>query len=293
MTKGGSGWIPIRLPTLRGTRFARIDRIRRRVSVKILACVGSYRQRGNTARIVALIEEQLQQTAAGANGSLAFETVYLGHHDIGLCRGCRVCFDKGEAKCPLHDDLLVIKAKMQAADGLIVASPVYVDDVSGTTKNWIDRLAHVCHRPEFAGKCVYLVATTGSSPTGHAIRTLRTATMCWGFYVVGEAGFKTGALMPQEKLKAQHGPRAKEIAQALFRAIHEKRFVRPTFLSLMTFKIQQRAYQQVDKDSIDFKYWHSQDWLDPSRTFYGHEEANRAKVGLARLTGAVVARLMS
>jgi multimeric flavodoxin WrbA len=261
--------------------------------VKILACVGSYRKRGNTARIVALIEAQLQQMAARADEPLEFETVYLGHHDIGLCRGCRVCFDKGEDKCPLHDDLLAIKAKMQAADGLIVASPVYVDDVSGTMKNWIDRLAHVCHRPEFAGKCAYLVATTGSSPTGHAIRTLRTATMCWGFYVVGEAGFKTGALMPQEKLEAQHGPRANEIAQALFRAVREKKFVRPTFLSLMTFKIQQRAYQRADKDSIDFAYWKDQGWLDPNQTFYAHEEANRAKVGLARLTGAVVARLVS
>jgi len=261
--------------------------------MKILACVGSYRKRGNTARIVALIEEQLQQVAARANEPLEFETVYLGHHDIGLCRGCRVCFDKGEDKCPLADELPAIKAKMQAADGLVVASPVYVDDVSGTTKNWIDRLAHVCHRPEFAGKSVYLVATTGSSPTGHAIRTLRTAMLCWGFYVAGEAGFKTGALMPQKELEAQYGPRAKEIAQALFRTIREEKFLRPTFLSLMTFKIQQRAYQQADKDSIDFKYWRDQGWLDPRRTFFTREEANRAKVGLARLTGAVVARLVS
>ena len=50
---------------------------------------------------------------------------------------------------------------MDAADGIIFASPVYVNDVSGIAKTWIDRLAYVCHRPAFAGKCAYLIATVG------------------------------------------------------------------------------------------------------------------------------------
>jgi multimeric flavodoxin WrbA len=261
--------------------------------MKILAIVGSYRKKGNTARIVDLIGEQLQIAAAGADEPLEIDTVYLGHHDIRLCRGCRVCFDRGEEHCLLKDDLLAIKARMQTADGLIVASPVYVDDVSGTTKNWIDRLAHVCHRPEFAGKSVYLVATTGSSPTGHAIRTLRTAMLCWGYYVAGEAGFKTGALMPQDEIETRYRRQAAKIAGNLFGAICQRRFTRPTFLSLMTFNIQQRSWRQRPADSIDFQYWQNQGWLDPSQTFYIKHQARPAKVGLARLTGALVARLVS
>ncbi len=261
--------------------------------MRILSIVGSYRKRGNTARIVGLIAEQLQTAAASTGEPLEIETVYLGHHDIRLCRGCRVCFDRGEKQCPLKDDLLAIKARMQAADGLIVASPVYVDDVSGTTKNWIDRLAHVCHRPEFAGKAAYLVVTTGSSPTGHAIRTLRTAMLTWGFYVAGEAGFKTGALMPQEEIKARYRHQATKIAAKLLDTIGQRRFARPTFLSLMTFRIQQRAYQRFDKDSIDFKYWQNQGWLEPRREFYIDHKANRLKVASARLVGAAIARFVS
>ena len=116
--------------------------------MKILTCVGSYRKNGNTARVVGLIEEQLQKVAAHNNEALEIETVYLGHHDIGICRGCRVCFDKGEEQCPLSDDLLAIKSKIKESDGIIIASPVYVNDVNGIVKNWIDRLAHVCHRPD-------------------------------------------------------------------------------------------------------------------------------------------------
>lgn len=261
--------------------------------MKILALVGSYRKNGNTARIVGMIEEHLQEASARAGEPLETENLFLGHRDIGLCRGCRVCFDKGEEKCPLRDDLLDIKAKILAADGMIVASPVYVDDVSGTIKNWIDRLAHVCHRPEFAGKSVYLVATTGSSPTGHAIRTLRTALLTWGCYVVGEAGFKTGALMKDEELERRYRREAKAIGGKFFRAIHERKFASPSFLSLMMFKIQQRAYQQVDRDTIDFRYWQNQGWLEPSREFYIAHQANPLKVRLARLTGSVVAGLVS
>jgi multimeric flavodoxin WrbA len=261
--------------------------------MKILACVGSYRKNGNTARVVDLIQGQMQKEAVRIGESLEIETLFLSRQNTGLCRGCRVCFDKGEEKCPLKDDLLAIKAKILEADGMIVASPVYVDDVSGTMKNWIDRLAHVCHRPEFAGKSVYLVATTGSSPTGHAIRTLRTAMMTWGCYVVGETGFKMGALMPKEELEARYGRQARHIARRFFYAVHQRKFARPSFLSLMMFKIQQRAYQQADRDTIDFSYWQNQGWLEPRREFYIEHHANPLKASLARLAGLVVARLVS
>ena len=143
--------------------------------MRILALVGSYRRNGNTDQIVRLIEEQLRQVAARHQELLEIETVYLGRQTINPCRGCRVCFDMGEDKCPCRDDLLTIKAEMKSADGVLVASPVYVDDGNGITKNWIDRLAHVCHRPEFAGKCAFLVVTVAASPTSHSLRTLSAA----------------------------------------------------------------------------------------------------------------------
>jgi len=161
--------------------------------MKILAIIGSYRKTGNSRQLVDMIGDALHQEAARAGVPLEFETLHLGHSRIEACRGCRACFDLGEDSCPLMDDLLAIKAKMKQADGLLVATPVYVHDVSGITKNWIDRLAHVCHRPEFAGNCAYLLATVGGSPTGHALRSLDVALSTWGFHIVGKSGLKTGA----------------------------------------------------------------------------------------------------
>jgi multimeric flavodoxin WrbA len=261
--------------------------------MKILILVGSYRKHGNTDQICGLIGKQLEEIAQQRGEVLEIETVYLGQQNISMCRGCRVCFNSGEYKCPLKDDLLAIKARMQAADGVVVASPVYVDDVSGILKNWIDRMAHVCHRPEFAGKCAYLVATVGSSPTSHTLQTMKLALNTWGFHIVGQSGFKTDALMKPELLRATFEGKTAAIAAKLFRAVRERRFANPYFMNLMMFKIQQLAWRKAPQATFDYQYWNGKGWTDPRTDFYIPHEASRVKVALARLTGSVLARFVS
>ena len=260
--------------------------------MKILILIGSYRKNGNTDRLVNLIAAHLQAEAERCNTALELETLYLGHLAIAPCRGCRACFDRGEDKCPLKDDLLAVRGKMQQADGLLIASPVYVDDVSGYTKNWIDRLAFVCHRPGFAGKCAYLVATVGGSPTSHTLQTLHMALSTWGFYLAGQTGFKMGALLPADEVKQRFDAPAQKIARRLFQAIYQRKFARPSFWAFMLFKIQQQAWQKAPPDGLDYRYWSEQGWLDPRREFYLPHTANALKVALARLTGSVIGKFV-
>jgi len=261
--------------------------------MKVLACNGSYRTNGNTRRVLGLIEDQMRREADRMGEGLDFEVVDLGYLNLQMCRGCRICFDRGEEHCPLKDDLLPLKAKMKEADGILAATPVYVNDVSGITKNWIDRLAHVCHRPEFAGKCAYLVATVGAGPASHALTTLNMALRSWGFYMVGQAGFKTGALMKGSEIQAHYQKQAGKVAGKLLHAIRGRKFTRPSFLSLMTFRIQQRFWQQAGGESVDYRYWKNLGWVEPERTFYISHHANRAKVTMARLAGAAIAPFVS
>lgn len=261
--------------------------------MKILAMVSSNRKKGNTARIVEMIVAQLQSLAARHNAPLEVETLYLGDLDMRACRGCRVCFDRGEDRCPLEDDIPAIRAKMDAADGLLLASPVYVNDVNGVAKTWIDRLAYICHRPALAGKCAYLVATVADSPTAHTLRTMDIALRTWGCHIVGQAGYKMGPLLPQEELESRFHKEAAQVAGALFQAVRQQRFLRPTFFSLMMFKIQQLAWQRESPDSLDYAYWHGQGWLDPACTFFIAHRANPVRVALARLAGAVVYRFVT
>jgi multimeric flavodoxin WrbA len=71
-------------------------------------------------------------------------------------------FRSWKDSCPLKDVLPAIKTRMKNADDVIVVSPVYVDDVSGIMKNWIDRPAHVCRRPNLLAEAPFLCLQSGA-----------------------------------------------------------------------------------------------------------------------------------
>jgi len=260
--------------------------------MKFLALVSSYRKNGNTARLAGLLSEALKTQAERAAEPLEIETLNLAHLQIQPCRGCRVCFDRGETHCPLKDDLAAIKAKMRAADGVIVAGPVYVEDVNGIMKTWIDRLAYICHRPEFAGKYAYLLTTTGVGSTGHALQTLNTALRTWGFYIIGQKNFTTGHLMPGAEMQAHFQDQIDGIARKIVGSLRQKKAANPSFLSLMTFRIQQKYWLNGADGSLDYVYWFSNGWTDPRRDYYIPHAASALKATLARWAGLLLARFV-
>jgi multimeric flavodoxin WrbA len=259
--------------------------------MNVLALVGSQRKNGNTARIVRMIAARMQVLASQQNVLLEFEPLFLGDLDIRPCRGCRACFDHGEERCPLTDDVALIRSKMDTADGLIVASPVYLDDVSGLVKNWLDRLAYLSHRPAMGGKCAFTLATVGGSLTGRALRTMDGALLVWGYHLVSRLGLKMGALAALDELPRYQLP-TEQAADRLFRAIADQHALTPAFVSLMAFRIQQLVWPSEPAESHDRAYWDAKGWLSPGCTFYLPHRAHPIKLALARLVGTVVHRFL-
>jgi multimeric flavodoxin WrbA len=257
--------------------------------MKILICLSSGRKNGNTARIVRIFEEALKTEAKADGETLSTETVFLAHSDIRPCLGCRTCFDRGEDKCPQRDDIPRIRERMRKADGVIAASPVYVNDMNGVMKNWIDRLAHACHRPEFAGKSAFLIATTGATSTAATLLNLKVAFWTWGFHVAGQGGFTAGALTDITELRKKYGARIAHLAKRYYRSLKTKQAFRPSFFSLMTFRIQQASWSRKPVETVDGKYWRKSGWTDPRVTFFIPHRAFFLKVLLARLVGSFIA----
>jgi multimeric flavodoxin WrbA len=263
--------------------------------MKALVVQGSGRSRGNTARLDTLLEASLAAEAAAAGVALQVERITLADADVRLCRGCRSCFDKGESTCPLRDDdVLSMKAKMQDADLLVLSGPVYVNDVSGAMKNWIDRLAFLCHRPAFAGKTAFLLATTGSTPARHALRTMQVALWTWGYRVAASATFAAGASTGDAELRSRYEGQLRRIAARLVREVRLRRSLRPGFLSLMVFRIQQSGWRKAAPDSLDHAYWEGKGWLDTRRcTYFFPHKTNPLTTAGARLIGSLVGAFMS
>ena len=92
---------------------------------KVTAFVGSARK-GHTYDAVVQFLNNLQSM-----GDIEVEIVRLSDYRLEVCRGCKLCFDRGEEHCPLKDDRDVLIEKMMASDGVIFASPNYSFQVSG------------------------------------------------------------------------------------------------------------------------------------------------------------------
>lgn len=260
--------------------------------MKILSLTSSCRKGGNTDRLVELIEKELFSFAEKEKITLEVERIPLAYLDIGICRGCRVCFDNNEAKCPLKDDLLSIRDKMIQADGILAASPVYVEDVNGIMKNWIDRMAFNCHRPAFAGKSAYVVTTSGTGSTSHSLKTISFAFMSWGISIAGKSSFRAGALMETADMETKFINKIREAARTLFNSIRDNTVVQPSFYSLIVFKVQQKYWLKAAgyHDTYDYKYWNDKGWIDKNCDFYVPHCTNPVKKIIARFIAAIAAK---
>ena len=100
--------------------------------MKVLIINGSPKANGNTA--LALSEMAKVFEAEG----IEVETIHVGNKDIRGCIACNRCSEKG--KCVFDDPVNEVAPKFQAADGIVVGSPVYYAGPNATVTAFLDRL---------------------------------------------------------------------------------------------------------------------------------------------------------
>ena len=123
--------------------------------MKVTAFVGSARKK-HTYNATEKFMRNLQSF-----GDMEFEIVSLSDYHLEVCKGCKLCLDKGEELCPLKDDRDKLIEKMNFSDGIIFASPNYSFNVSGHMKVFLDRLGFAFHRPRFFGKAYSSIVAQG------------------------------------------------------------------------------------------------------------------------------------
>lgn len=105
--------------------------------MKVLMLNGSPRVGGNTS--IALREMENVFKASGVE----VETVQVGNRDIRGCIACGKCYETG--KCVFNDIVNELAPKFEAADGLVIASPVYYASANATLIACLDRLFYSTH----------------------------------------------------------------------------------------------------------------------------------------------------
>ncbi|MFB0552647.1 MAG: flavodoxin family protein [Phycisphaerae bacterium] len=95
-------------------------------------------------------------------GGAEIENVFLAKKEINPCRGCFSCWLKTPGKCVIKDDMTELLDKFVSSDIIVFATPLYVDNVTGIMKNFMDRLipgGDPHFEKDEGGECVHIIRT--------------------------------------------------------------------------------------------------------------------------------------
>ena len=100
--------------------------------LKVLIINGSPRVGGNTSIALREMETVFNEQGVGT------EIVQIGAESVRGCIACGYCYEHD--RCAFDDVVNTIALKFEAADGLVVASPVYFASANATLVACLDRL---------------------------------------------------------------------------------------------------------------------------------------------------------
>lgn len=82
----------------------------------------------------------------------------LADKSINYCLGCSSCINGLENFCVIEDDMQELYQSMIEAEKIIIATPIYMNHITGILKNVIDRWnPYGSHDELLKGKTIYLI----------------------------------------------------------------------------------------------------------------------------------------
>lgn len=238
--------------------------------MKVLILIASPRKNGNTFAMAEVISNKLKALA-----EVDVEYLFVSDLNIGLCKGCCACLTKGDDYCPNKDDIKIIEEKLLSADGVIILSPVYAMNMPAGLKNIIDRIAYTMHRPRFFNQYTMIGTITGGSGIKETIASISQLKYS-GFNIVQSFGVMAPNPLINPELDHKTIAKIEKEAEKFCKKLLKKSPIKPTFETLIQFKIQRRIFQKhKDKLSCDWNYFNSKGWFNPKEKYY----VKNAKIG--------------
>ncbi len=229
---------------------------------------GSPRTSGNTAKVLDRIKAELE-----SYGDVDVERIDLAELDLKMCRGCFTCIAKGEHLCPLKDGREGLEERMLKADGIVLASPLHVQNVSWLMKNFIDRFCYTNHRLRFFRQKVMLVAV-GGMDLRTTIRAMRPA--LGGAQIVSELGYANMGWTQSPKAEAKKTRLLRAEVKAFHAALQNDSLPTPSVSDLMRFRFLRSVSQDLPGYlSADAEFFSSRD------LYFYDVKVNPVKRGMA------------
>jgi len=223
---------------------------------KITVFVGSPHRGGATYRAACALREELE-----SGGGVHCELVMLADYRLGVCRGCRVCFDRGEEHCPLADDRDALLSKMADSDGVVLAAPNYTFQVPAVLKIFLDRLGFLGHRPCFHGRTFSSLVVQGIYRGEQVVKYLDFVGGALGFNVVKGVCLRT--LEPLDEAARERMQRKLDgLSRRLLARLRRPAYKRPSLFALMVFRLSRTGFRRgLGEDKRDHAYYRERGWF--------------------------------
>ncbi|WP_185903757.1 flavodoxin family protein [Hathewaya massiliensis] len=215
---------------------------------RIFAYVGSrVGRKSNTFKYVCEVINKTIETVGKENVKVDLYTA--NSSKINNCMGCNKCFFNGKCPQDKNDDMEIIKSKMLSADFIILASPVYLHNVTGDMKVFIDRISYWTHLLILSGKAGIVIATSSGNGLDLTAKYLHKVMTYMGIKVVGEFG-----VVPYEENEKIINS-IEKCSSILTEYVNGKKVETDPSLELI-FKANKIAVEaQGSNEFAEYKYW--------------------------------------
>ena len=105
-----------------------------------------------------ILAKEFEKGAKAAGNTVEF--ISLANKQIGFCIGCLSCLKN--KKCFMKDDAANIAEKVQHADVIVFATPIYYYEMCGQMKTLLDRM-NPLYTSEYACRDIYLLTTAAEN----------------------------------------------------------------------------------------------------------------------------------
>jgi len=127
--------------------------------MKVISLIGSERTNSLSLKINNVVLNELKKNYDEFESVIFTKDIF----PINDCQGCRSCFTSQKCLQDTKDNFQVLRKGLLEADLIILGFPVFLNNVSGYMKSFLDRIAYWTHIYKLKGKLVLPIIITDSS----------------------------------------------------------------------------------------------------------------------------------
>lgn len=194
--------------------------------------------------------DKLKEISKGIN-EIEYEIYSPLNTGIKQCKGCLNCFQEG--RCPLDssDSMKDIKEKLLGSDFIIFASPVFLHNVNGDMKTFIDRITYWTHLLRLNGKPSIAIATsTGNGLDIVSSYLSKVLTYC-GSNTLSKIELSRTMTSDEGKKKVL------DCAETIFSALNKDGYESNDLLEKIFQLTKKNMIQRGDLNDAEYEYWKS------------------------------------